>query len=175
MTRNYRFIICWHDLLGEKIDTTILYWFTCSAISKFTPRLNEQCVTASSTTTEICWEKRSAYLGSQNVMSTRNCVVRDVLEPCAGRLASTVLKGLRGSNVPWLPDRLSTVVARRSGCFGQYSWQPHMDEIKRRYAHNEREHRCVVEVIPAMCVAIAQSATHSCRYALLCKGECPSN
>ncbi len=36
-------------------------------------------------------------------MSIRSGVVRDVLEPCAGRLASTVLKGLRDSNVPWLP------------------------------------------------------------------------
>ena len=27
------------------------------------------------------------------------------LEPCAGRLASTVLRGLGASNGPWLPDQ----------------------------------------------------------------------
>ena len=41
-------------------------------------------------------------------MSIKSSVVRDVLEPCAGRPASTVLKGLRGSNVPWLPGDIAS-------------------------------------------------------------------
>jgi membrane protease YdiL (CAAX protease family) len=29
----------------------------------------------------------------------------EMLEPCEGRLSCTVLRGLGGSNAPWLPDR----------------------------------------------------------------------
>ena len=29
----------------------------------------------------------------------------EMLEPCEGRLSRTVLRGLGGSNAPWLPDR----------------------------------------------------------------------
>lgn len=31
-------------------------------------------------------------------------LARHLLEPCAWKLASTVLRGLRGSNASWLPD-----------------------------------------------------------------------
>jgi hypothetical protein len=36
------------------------------------------------------------------------------LEPCAGKLACGVLRGLGGSNAPWLPDHLTRLSARQS-------------------------------------------------------------
>ena len=48
-----------------------------------------------------------------------------MLEPCEGRLSSTVLRGLGGSNAPWLPDsRRFSTAPRALELLGWQWWFP---------------------------------------------------
>jgi len=49
------------------------------------------------------------------VLLLGNCVLFrkafEMLEPCEGRLSSTVLRGLGAGDSPWLPDKAITIIS----------------------------------------------------------------
>jgi hypothetical protein len=55
------------------------------------------------------------------LMSRCECVVSELLEPCAVKVASTVLRGGRAGNVSPLPDKYLHVWERDAQCYTSIS------------------------------------------------------
>src|SRR5581483_1850186 len=104
MTKNCTSIICLPVHKEGRTATATWCWFICSAISKSMLSRNGPCETANSSMTKN-WQKKAAARNDESGKRKRSRVVRDVLEPDVLRGTSPVLRGLRGSNAPWLPDR----------------------------------------------------------------------